>query len=87
MAPPSAPETSRLERVLAAMVAAIVGLTLICFAATIIASVTGTTDFATGVWPAVAALPLIGLPVAFILLVVLVVINWFRRRSSTPRTK
>jgi hypothetical protein len=87
MASPSAPETSRLERVLATMVAAIVGLTLVCFAATLIASVSGTTDFSVGFWPAVAALPLIGLPTAFILLVFLIVINWSRRRKSTPRTK
>ncbi len=87
MASPPAPETSRLERVLAAMVAASIGLTLVCFAATLIASATGTTDFAAGVWPAVVALPLIGLPVGFILLVILVVINWSRRRKSTPRNK
>ena len=87
MASSPTPETTRPERVLATMVASIVGLTLICFAATVIASVSGTTDFAEGLWPAVAALPLIGLPVAFILLVVLIVINWSRRRKSTPRTK
>lgn len=87
MASPSSSETSRLERVLAAMVAASVGLTLACFAATLIASATGTTDFAAGVWPAVVTLPLIGLPIGFILLVTLVVINWSRRRKSTPHTK
>jgi hypothetical protein len=87
MASPPASETSRLERILATMVAASIGLTLVCFAATLIASATGTTDFAVGIWPVVVALPLIGLPFGFVLLVILVVINWSRRRKSTPRTK
>lgn len=69
------------------MVAAIIGLTLVCFAATLIASATGDVNFAEGVWPTVAALPLIGLPIGFVLLVVLIGINWSRRRKSTPRTK
>ena len=69
------------------MVAASIGLTLVCFAATLIASATGTTDFGSGIWPVVVILPLIGLPIGFILLVTLVVINWSRRRKSTPRTK
>jgi hypothetical protein len=87
MATPRTTETSRLERVLAAMVAAIIGLTLVCFAATLIASATGTTDFAVGFWPTVATLPLISLPLGFILLLTLIGINWSRRRKSTPRTK
>jgi uncharacterized membrane protein len=87
MVSPSSSETTRLERVLAAMVAASIGLTLVCFAATLIASATGTTDFGAGIWPAVVILPLIGLPVGFVLLVILVVINWSRRRASTPNTK
>jgi uncharacterized membrane protein len=86
MATPRTSETSRLERVLAAMVAAIIGLTLVCFAATLIASASGTTDFTEGVWPTVATLPLISLPVGFILLVILIGINWSRRRKSTPPT-
>jgi hypothetical protein len=87
MATPRTTETSRLERVLAAMVAAIIGLTLVCFAATLIASATGTTDFGEGFWPTVATLPLISLPLGFILLLTLIGINWSRRRKSSPRTK
>jgi len=79
-------ETSRLERILATMVAAIIGLTLVSFAATLIASASGTTDFAEGVWPAVVTLPLISLPIGFILLLILIGINWSRRRKSTPPT-
>ncbi len=69
------------------MVAAIIGLTLVCFAATLIASATGTADFSEGFWPTVATLPLISLPLGFILLLTLIGINWSRRRKSTPRTK
>jgi len=87
MATPPTSETSRLERVLAAMVAAIIGLTLVCFAATLIASASGNVDFTVGVWPTMTALPLIGLPIGFVLLVILIVINWSRRRKTTPRTK
>ena len=89
MATTPTPENSRVERVLAAMVAAIIALAIVCFAATLIASASGMkgADFTAAIWPTVAALPLIALPIGFILLVVLIGINWSRRRKSTPRTK
>jgi len=88
MATPSQPETARIDRVLAAMVASIIGLSLICFAALLIASAVGVkrADFAQGIWPTVAALPLIGLPIGFVMLIILVVLNWSRRRKNSSKT-
>ena len=88
MATPSQPETARIDRVLAAMVASIIGLSLICFTALLIASAVGVkgADFAQGIWPTVAALPLIGLPIGFVMLIILVVLNWSRRRKNSSKT-
>jgi hypothetical protein len=88
MATPPKPESSRIDRVLAAMVASIIGLSLICFAALLIASAVGVkgADFAQGIWPTVAALPLIGLPIGFVMLIILIVLNWSRRRKNSSQT-
>jgi uncharacterized membrane protein len=76
----------RNERVLAYMIAAIVGLSIIAFFAVIIGTATGLTakDFSGGVWPAIFTLPLVGLPIGMLLIVVLLIIS-ARRRSRETR--
>lgn len=71
----------RLERVLAYMVAAVILVSLASFVALIIGTGAGLArdDFATGIWPIVTMMPLIGLPIGFILIVTLLVVSAVRR--------
>lgn len=64
------------------MLLGMVLLSVACFFAIMIGTWSGMSqeDFAGGAWPAVSVVPLIGLPLAMILLVVLIVMN-ARRRS------
>ncbi|WP_350349318.1 hypothetical protein ABIQ69_05190 [Agromyces sp. G08B096] len=78
----------RVERVLAYMVAGVVGASIIAFFAVMIGSFAnaGDTGWAEqGVWPFVLVFPLIGLPVGFLLLVTLLIINGTRRRRESRR--
>jgi F0F1-type ATP synthase assembly protein I len=74
--------SQRLERILAYMVAAAIGLSIACFLAVIIGTAAGVTadQFVTvPPWPTIRILPLIGLPLGAILLVALIVISSLRR--------
>ncbi len=64
------------------MIVAIVALSIVAFFAMIIGTFVGMTgpDFAQGIWPTVAYAPLIGLPIGFVLIIVLLVLG-IRRRS------
>ena len=77
-------EPSRLERILAFMVAAIIGLSVIAFFAIIIGTWTGmeSDDFSAGIWPTVTLLPLFGLPLGFILIFALLIVSTRRRRAG-----
>ena len=79
-----APPPSRPERVIAAAIAATIGLSIVAFFAIIIGSWQGLQrgDFAEGLWPVIAVIPLIALPAGFILIIVLLVLSTRRRRSS-----
>ena len=84
MSPVTPPEPSRLERILAVMVAGIVGMSIVAFLAIIIGSWQGMTseDFSAGIWPTVSFVPLIGLPIGFLLILALLVVNTRRRRAG-----
>ena len=73
--------SNRVERVLAYMVAGIVVMSLASFIALIAATGAGLgrDDFAQGIWPAITILPLIGLPIGFVLIIVLLVVSAVRR--------
>jgi hypothetical protein len=77
------------ERTLAYMIAGIVGASLLCFAAFLIASLVGVRGeaLATGVWPVVVIFPLIGLPIGFVLVIVLLFINLRRRAGEAPKPR
>lgn len=79
MADDSAVPLNRIERVLAFMIASVGGLSLLSIVAVLIAS-TAKADMTGGVWPTVAVLPAIGLPIAFVLIVVFAVVSIVRRR-------
>lgn len=74
----SSPMFVRRERVLAFMVAAVIGLSIVAFIAALIAKTAGV-DFSTGVWPTVLVLPLVGLPIGVILIIALLVVSSIRR--------
>ena len=77
-------QPGRAERILAFMSLGIALLSILCFFAIIIGTWSGMTieDFGSGIWPFVALLPNIGLPLAFVLIITLLVITWVRRRRA-----
>ncbi|WP_394552789.1 hypothetical protein ACDF64_00240 [Agromyces sp. MMS24-JH15] len=88
MAPERSISDTRAERVLAYMVAAIVGLSILAFLAIMIATLAGVgadDGFSQGVWPIILVLPLIGLPIGFVLLIVLLIVNGVRRSREGRR--
>lgn len=75
------PSTPRIERILAYMIAAAVGLSIICFVALIIATAAGATSeqFSTPPWPTVIVLPSVGLPIGLVLMITLIILTGLRR--------
>lgn len=68
------------------MVAATVGLSILSFLAIMIATLAGVganDGFSQGVWPFVLMLPLIGLPIGFVLLIALLIVNGVRRTRES----
>lgn len=81
---------SRLERILAYMVAGVVGLSILAFLAVIIGTAAGAganNGFGQGVWPLILALPLFGLPIGFVLIIVLMVMTGMRRAREARQNK
>ena len=75
----------RAERVLAYMFVAIVGLSILAFIAVMIGTAVGAganDGFSQGIWPLVLTLPLFGLPIAFLLLIALLIVNGVRRARA-----
>ena len=70
---------NRTERVIAGMIASIGGLSLLCIIAFIVANV-ASADTTGGAWPVVRLLPVIGLPIAFVLIIVFAILSVVRRR-------
>ncbi len=79
-----APETpDRLERIFASMVAAIIGLSLLCFVVLLVAGLMGT-RMSEGLWPVLAWIPYVGLPVGFVLIIILLLLG-VRRRGKAAK--
>ncbi|WP_378145389.1 multidrug ABC transporter ATPase [Cnuibacter sp. UC19_7] len=66
---------SRLQRTLGFMIVAVIGLSVLCFFAIIIATAVGVHDFTPAPWPVIGLLPVIGLPIGFVLIFVLLIIS------------
>jgi hypothetical protein len=67
------------ERILAFMIAASIGLSILCFVVVIIATAAGLKNFGTPPWPTVIILPAIGLPIGLALMIALIIISGLRR--------
>ena len=72
----------RIDRILAYMALGLTILSIVCFFAVIIARPAGVTDFSEGLWPLIVVFPLIALPTAFILIVVLLIMSFARRARA-----
>ena len=64
------------------MIVSVIGLSVICFFAVIIATAVGVHDFTGPLWRVVGILPIIGLPIGFILIFVLLIISIRSRRRE-----
>lgn len=86
----SEPELSirRLDRFLAFGALGIAAASVICFFAIIIGTAVGMDQaaFGEGVWPVVAAIPFWGLPVAFVMIMVLLVMSFIRKGRAASRS-
>lgn len=76
---------NRIERVLAFMIASVGGLSVLAIVAVLTASVSGV-DTSEGPWLPIAVLPTIGLPIAFVLIIVFSVLSIVRRRRIAGGT-
>jgi len=78
------PPPGRLEKVLAAVVAGVIGTSVIAFFAIIIATWSGMQreEFGLGVWPMITLLPLFGLPLGFLVIIALLIVSTRRRRGQ-----
>jgi ABC-type dipeptide/oligopeptide/nickel transport system permease component len=77
----------RLDRFLAFAALTLAALSVICFFAIIIGSATGMSQdaFGEGIWPIVAAVPLWGLPAAFVMIIALLIMSFVRKGSAAKR--
>lgn len=73
------PSGSRVQRILAFMVASAVGLSVAALIAVLIGSASNA-DFSEGLWPTVVVLPLVGFPIGVLLIIVFIVLSAIRRR-------
>ena len=69
----------RIDRVLAFMALGLTVVSIVCFFAVILARPAGVTDFSVGIWPLVVVLPLLALPIAFVMIVTLLIMSFVRR--------
>ena len=72
----------RIDRILAYTALGLTLLSIVCFFAVILARPAGVVDFGHGLWPTIIVLPLIGLPLAFILIAILLIMSFVRRSRA-----
>jgi hypothetical protein len=72
---------NRTERVLAAMILAVIGISLISIVVVMIAAGAGT-EMSGGIWPSLVLVGYIGLPLAFLLIVAFLIVSVRRRRPA-----
>ncbi|MDF2918514.1 MAG: multidrug transporter ATPase [Microbacterium sp.] len=74
----------RIDRILAFMSLGLLILAIVCFFAIIIGTATGMeqADFGTGAWPTVSAIVWIAPPVAFALLLTVLIMTFIRRSRA-----
>ncbi|MGP6172254.1 multidrug ABC transporter ATPase [Microbacterium sp. A196] len=78
----------RLDRILAFTALTLAALSVICFFAIIIGSATGMSQesFTEGLWPVVVAIPPYGLPLAFVMILALLIMSFVRKGRAAKRS-
>lgn len=78
----------RVDRILAFTALTLAALSVVCFFAIIIGTATGMSQssFAEGMWPVVVAVPPYGLPLAFVMIIALLIMNFVRKGRATKRS-
>ena len=88
--PPHAdePEIRAIDRLLAFGSLGLAALSVICFFMIIIGTAVGMkqADFAHGAWPIVGIFPFWGLPIAFLMIVALLIMSFARRGRAARRS-
>jgi len=76
------------DRILAFTALTLAALSVICFFAIIIGSAAGMgqSAFGAGLWPLVAAIPLWGLPIAFVMIIALLIMSFVRKGRAAKRS-
>jgi uncharacterized membrane protein YiaA len=72
----------RSDRILRNVTWSVIGLAIVSIIALLLGRVFGANDYSVGLWPAVALLPLVGLPIGFLLLVAQLVVSAVRRSRA-----
>jgi TRAP-type C4-dicarboxylate transport system permease small subunit len=82
------PEVRRIDRVLAFTALGLAAASIVCFFAIIIGTAVGMNqaDFGEGAWPFIAAIPYWGLPIAFVLIITLLVMSFVRKGRAQSRS-
>jgi TRAP-type C4-dicarboxylate transport system permease small subunit len=70
------------DRFLAFTALGLAAAAIVCFFAVIIARPAGVTDFSEGIWPLLVVFPAIALPVAFLMIVALLIMSFVRRARA-----
>ena len=82
------PEVRRLDRIIAFSALGLAAASILCFFAIIIGTAVGMRreDYGAGAWPFIAAIPYWGLPVAFVLIITLLVMSFIRKGRAASRS-
>ncbi|MGN6272041.1 MAG: hypothetical protein ACTHMQ_03015 [Protaetiibacter sp.] len=72
---------NRIERVLAAMILAIIAISLLAIITTMLAAGSGA-EMSGGIWPSLMLIGYIGLPIAFLLILTFLIVSVRRRRAA-----
>jgi hypothetical protein len=73
----------RAERTLAYMFIAIIVVTVLAFLAILVAPALGIREYAGPFWQFVFAVPLVGLPIAFLMMIAMLIVGVRRRRAQS----
>ena len=81
---PVDPPVRRIDRILAFMALGMAIVSVICFVAIIASTAMGMqhADYAQGIWPLVGVFPLFGLPIAFLLILTLLIMTFVRKGKA-----
>lgn len=82
------PPVRVIDRFLAFASLGIVVASVVCFFVIIIANAAGTTaaQFGEGAWPVVSLVPMIGLPIGFLMMLALIIMTMVRKGRAAKRS-